>query len=217
MKFLVLCTAAISIILASCGSENPENPGVVSNKGGVERLMKYYPLPDHTPEKPHYHTIPVDTFQAHTGSVFVTDRLKGVVTVSDFFFAECGGICPKMSSQLERVQAAFKNKKDFRIVSYTVDPESDSVAALQEYAFGYQADTAMWNFVTGKKKNLYDLARHGYFLPVEPGNGDSEDFIHSDQFVLTDRNGIIRGYYTGTDSTAVDSLIQDIRFLLNEK
>jgi len=153
MKLLVLCTAAISIILVSCGSENPENPGVVTNKGGVERLMKYYPLPDHTPEKPHYHTIPVDTFQAHTGSVFVTDRLKGVVTVSDFFFAECGGICPKMSSQLERVQAAFKNKKDFRIVSYTVDPESDSVAALQEYAFGYQADTAMWNFVTGKKKN----------------------------------------------------------------
>ncbi|GAB4141747.1 MAG: hypothetical protein Fur0041_16950 [Bacteroidia bacterium] len=222
MKYTFIFSFIFAFFLVSCsgnsGNKDADSACVISMKGGAERLMKYYPL-DSTDKdgKPLYHTLPAETLDAHTGKKFYTNALLSHVTVSDFFFAQCMGICPRMSHQMSRIHLAFKNNSDLKIVSYTVDPERDSVAALAEYAFGYEADTAQWTFVTGPKKKLYDLARYGYYLPVEPGNGDSEDFIHSDQFVLTDRNGIIRGYYNGTDSAAVDSLMKDIRILLTEK
>ena len=207
-------------LLFSCGNggEHPAFDSGVVTKTSLPRLAKYYPLDSLGANGDTlYHTIPSDTFLAQSGRTFVTTSVNGKVVVNDFFFASCGGTCPRMTSQLTRVQEAFRGNPDVAIVSYTVDPARDSVASLQTYAQRFHADTAQWKFITGKKKNLYDLARYGFFLPVEPGNGDSEDFIHSDQLVLVDRHARIRGYYGGTDSAAVDSLIVDIKTLLREK
>jgi protein SCO1 len=203
--------------LVSCGEKNNNGNGeIVLN--GIPRLSVYYPL-DSTDANGRkvYHTISERNFLDQSGKIFTTSSMKGKVVVSDFFFASCAGTCPRMTNQLVRVQNAFRGNTGLALVSYTVDPARDSVPALQEYASRFKADTAQWKFITGDKKSLYDLARYDYFLPVEPGNGDSEDFIHSDQLILLDRQSRIRGYYSGTDSAAVDSLIVDIRTLLDEK
>lgn len=202
----------------SCSSGNDDKVADSISYSGLERLQVYYKL-DSTDAQGNvlYHTIPSVELTAQDGKSFSTVSYNGKVSLTDFFFANCQGICPRMTSQMTRVQEVFRNNPDFKMVSYTVDPERDTAAFLQQYAMAFKADTAQWKFVTGPKKSLYDLARYGYFLPVEPGNGDSEDFIHSDQFVLVDRKSHIRGYYNGTDSTAVDSLIVDIKVLLNEK
>jgi protein SCO1 len=208
----------IGLAFAIACNEPATTENEISGAGGIERLMIYYPK-DSTDASGNkvYHTIPPTTLVTQDGKPFETSSFRGKIVVTDFFFASCGGICPVMTSQLTRVQQAFRGNKELALVSYTVDPERDSAAALQGYAQRFNADTAQWKFVTGPKKSLYDLARYGYYLPVEPGNGDSEDFIHSDQFVLLDRHSRIRGYYLGTDSAAVDSLIVDIRTLQNEK
>jgi protein SCO1 len=202
----------------SCSQGNDEGKTDSVTYSGLERLQVYYKL-DSTDAKGNalYHTIPSVELIAQDGKPFSTSSYNGKVSLTDFFFASCQGICPRMTSQMTRVQETFRNNPDFRMVSYTVDPERDTAEFLQQYADQFKADTAQWKFVTGPKKSLYDLARYGYFLPVEPGNGDSEDFIHSDQFVLVDRQSHIRGYYNGTDPVAVDSLIADIKVLLNEK
>jgi protein SCO1/2 len=208
----------IASFTISCSQGNDGTVADSVSYSGLERLQVYYKL-DSTDAQGNvlYHTIPSVELTAQSGNPFSTASYNGKVSLTDFFFANCQGICPRMTSQMTRVQEAFRNNPDFRMVSYTVDPERDTAAFLQQYAEQFKADTAQWKFVTGPKKALYDLARYGYFLPVEPGNGDSEDFIHSDQFVLVDRKSHIRGYYNGTDSAAVDSLIADIKVLLNEK
>ncbi|HEU4716189.1 MAG TPA: SCO family protein [Bacteroidia bacterium] len=218
MRTRIAIVAAAAFFVFSCKPKNNDAAGEITDVGGIQRLMIYYPLDSTGPggEKL-YHTISPDTLTGQNGKPFLTASMKGNVVVTDFFFASCGGICPKMTSQLTRVQAAIGKRNGFHIVSYSVDPERDSFPALQQYAERFSADTSMWTFVTGPKKRLYDLARYSYYLPVQPGNGDSEDFIHSDQVVLLDRQMRIRGYYNGTDSTAVDSLITDVKTLLEEK
>lgn len=201
--------------LFSCNNENEKKENIYE---GIKRLALYYPLDSLAKNGDTlYHTIPEVQLIAQNGDSFSNCSVKGKIVLADFFFASCQGICPRMSSQLTRVQAAFRQEENFKILSFTVDPDRDSANSLQQYANRFHADTTQWKFLTGSKKTLYDLARYGYFLPVQPGTGNSEDFIHSDQFILVDRNLHIRGYYSGTDSAAVDSLIVDIGILLKEK
>jgi protein SCO1/2 len=140
--------------------------------------------------------------------------------VADYFFTTCGSICPIMTGQMKRVQAAFLNNNDFLILSHTVWPEVDSVPQMLSYAKEKGVIRDKWHLLTGDKEKLYDLARKSYFVlkPAEAedvGDGNS-DFIHTNNFVLVDRKRQIRGYYDGTDSTEVSKLIKDIELLLRE-
>jgi protein SCO1/2 len=118
-----------------------------------------------------------------------------------------------MSKQLDRV---YKTQNDVLILSHTVDPETDTPEILKAYADKFKADPNRWVFLTGGKPELYNLARTGYLLDAQEGNGGAEDFIHTQNFALIDKKGRIRGFYDGTDSSAVNDLITDIDFLLQE-
>lgn len=163
-----------------------------------------------------YHTIPPFKFVNQTGDTVTNADFLGHITVVDYFFATCPGICPKLSTQLQRVQEKYKNHKDFRILSHTVNPEEDSVSVLAAYAKQYGANDSIWNFVTGDKKHLYDIARNGYYLVASEGDGGPEDFIHSEKFVLIDKEGRIRGYYDGTNHGQVDTMMTEIYVLYRE-
>lgn len=166
---------------------------------------------------PVYGEIPEFSLIEHHGQEINLEKLKGNVWVADFFFTSCAGICPRMTEQMTRVQEAFKNNDKVKIVSFTVDPETDSVWVLSMYAKGWGAIDGKWFFVTGDKKKIYELARKGFKLPVEEGDGGPGDFIHSDRFVLIDTKGRIRGYYGGTDPEDVDNLIRDVKLILRER
>ncbi len=166
---------------------------------------------------PVYGEIPQFSLIDHRGEEINLEKLKGDVWVADFFFTSCAGICPRMTEQMTRVQEAFKDNPKVKLVSFTVDPETDSVWVLSMYAKGWGAIDGKWFFVTGEKKKIYDLARHGFKLPIGEGDGGPGDFIHSDRFVLVDAKGRIRGYYGGTDPEEVDKLIKDVKLILKEK
>jgi protein SCO1/2 len=102
------------------------------------------------------------------------------------------------------------------ILSHTVDPEEDSVNVMLNYAKLHGVNDKRWLFLTGDKKHLYDLARQGYLLNAEEGNGGEEDFIHTQNFALVDKERHLRGFYDGTDSAEVSRLIIDIKLLLEE-
>ena len=146
--------------------------------------------------------------------------VKGKVFVVEYFFTTCGTICPKMNVQMQRVQKAFENNPKFKILSFTVNPEVDSVSQMKMYAEGHSAIKGQWHFLTGDKKALYKTARTSFFVlkPAEAQNlGDTgSDFIHTNNFVLIDKQLRIRGYYEGTSAKEVDRLIKDIPVLLEE-
>ena len=117
---------------------------------------------------------------------------------------------------MDRAADEFKADSDIMFLSHSVTPVSDSVPVLAAYAELYGADPEQWMMVTGDKKEIYDLARKSYFAVTTEGEGDSTDFIHTENFVLIDKNKRIRGFYDGTSSKDVDRLIADIRILKKE-
>ena len=145
---------------------------------------------------------------------FQSSSIKDKIWVVEYFFATCKGICPIMNAQMQRVQSAHEKDTNVVILSFTVDPDQDTPEALGLYADEHGAIAGQWFFLTGEKSMLYELARKSFFLlkPAEAKNqGDAGgDFIHTNNFVLIDRDKQIRGYYDGTNPKEVDALILDV-------
>jgi protein SCO1/2 len=167
-----------------------------------------------------FHVIPDFRLTNQYNNTVTSEVIKGKIHVADFFFARCLGICPKMSSQLQRVQEAFMNNPEVVIMSYTVDPKNDNVGALENYADQYGAIKDKWHLLTGDKEDIYRLAKKGYYVTAKEDNVQStnleEKFVHTDKFVLVDKEGHIRGFYNGSDPEEVDKLILEIKVLLSE-
>ncbi|MBN8822868.1 MULTISPECIES: SCO family protein [unclassified Spirosoma] len=193
-------------------------PKIDSTKG--EPLMGKVTLPDGSVMTDTvYNHIPPFQLIDQDGKTVDQSIVKGKIYVADFFFTRCGTICPRISSQLTRVQDIFRENPSIVFLSHTVDPEHDRPAQLKAYAQKYEAIPGKWYFLTGDKAKIYDLAMHGYYLPtvdagVKEGKPD-ETFIHSEKLVLVDKEGIVRGFYDGTNKEDVDRLILEIRVLLD--
>ncbi|MGZ3931671.1 MAG: SCO family protein [Bacteroidia bacterium] len=163
-----------------------------------------------------YHTVPAFFFTDQSGNKVTEQTVSGKIYVTDFFFTTCRSICPVMSTGLERVYKKFNNRNDVLILSHTVDPETDSTAQLMAYAKLHGVHDSKWLFLTGDKKHLYSIARKGYLLNAEAGDGGEDDFIHTQNFALIDKERHIRGFYDGTDSIEVARLMIDMQLLLDE-
>ena len=148
------------------------------------------------------------------------ERVRGKIYVAEFFFATCPDSCPLMQAQMQRVAKHYQNEERFRILSFTVHPEKDTPEKLLEFSKKYNAQLPQWAFLTGEKKQIYELARKSYFLmkqeEVQQGDGGTTDFIHTNNFVLIDEKSRIRGYYDGTSKKEVNQLIKDIDLLLKQ-
>lgn len=167
------------------------------------------------------HTIGLFSFQNQEGKTITENDVKGKIFVAEYFFTTCKTICPIMNDQMQRIHRKFKNNSNIRILSFTVDPKTDTVEQMKRYADSHKADPKSWFFLTGEKDKLYELARKSFFVlkPAEAENqGDvGSDFIHTNNFVLVDRKMRIRGYYDGTSTLEVEKLMSDIDLLLEEK
>ena len=168
------------------------------------------------------HTIGDFSFTNQLGNEITKADVKGKIYVADFFFTTCGGICPKMTAQLQRVQQEFKDDPDFLILSHTVNPRIDTIEVMKAYAERFGADNKKWWFLTGSKEDLYKMARKSYLVVPDVADssfqhGDESDFIHTENFVLVDPDGRIRGMYDGTDPDVITyDLIPDIYDLKRE-
>jgi protein SCO1 len=152
--------------------------------------------------------------------------IKNRIIVADFFFTRCPSICPYMTKNMARLQRSFAHHNEGRRVidssivqflSFSIDPERDSVAALKKYADRYGANHDNWWFLTGPKKTIYDFALNELKLGLVDGEGVDTSFIHTQKFVLLDKDHIVRGYYNGLDTLELSKLAEDIGLLMLEK
>jgi protein SCO1/2 len=165
--------------------------------------------------KGEHHISDFTLMDQHGGTVTLDDVGERII-VADFFFTTCATICPKMSTQLERVQKAYADEDRLMLLSHSVTPEMDSVPVLAAYAELHHADPRRWRFLTGDRMQIYRLARRSYFAALDEGDGGPDDFVHTENFVLVDPQRRIRGFYDGTSPKDVDRLIDDINTLLKE-
>lgn len=163
------------------------------------------------------HTISDFSMTNQDGLTVSTADWKNKIIVANFFFTHCPAVCPKLTNSLKNVQEKFPADTQLLFNSFSVDPVRDSAWALKQYSTRFNLDTHNWHLLTGDKKEIYKLARNSFMVVATDGDGGPEDFIHSEKLVLIDKQKRIRGYYTGTDATEVNRLIQDIKKLKNEK
>lgn len=188
MKKLVVLSLClcVSVFIFSCKREPP--------------LTKYYPLPDFS-------------LTDQTMRTVTLADLKGKVWIADFIFTSCGGMCPMMTDKMRKLADTLP--ADIRLVSFTVDPERDTPKVLSAYAAEHGATGERWLFLTGDKKALYDLCMSGFKLALdESGGTPAEPITHSTRFVLVDREGNVRGYYSGEETTDLERLSADVKKLL---
>ena len=160
-----------------------------------------------------YHTIPDFKFINQNGDTITQNFITNKFFVADFFFTTCPTICPKMMFNMQQINVVTEKTPDFVIISHTVNPKHDSVPVLAKYAQLVHADAKKWALVTGSKKDIYDMGIDGYKLAVDEDPRAPGGFLHSELFVLVDKQKRIRGYYDGTDSAAVNKLMRDIKML----
>ena len=159
-----------------------------------------------------YHKISDFKLTNQNGKEITQANYKDKIYVADFFFTTCQDICPVMTKNMYQLQEELKNDNEILLLSHTVIPEVDTVEQLKEYAIENKVDDSKWNLVTGDKKEIYELARKSY-LAVEDSNFNEFDMIHTENFMLIDKEKQIRGFYDGTNSEEINRLLKDIEIL----
>ena len=152
------------------------------------------------------------------GEKITQQNYENKIYVADFFFTSCPGICPKLTKNMASIQEAYKNDNDIMLLSHTVMPWRDSVPLLKDYAIKNNVLDNKWNLVTGDKDEIYQIARTGYFADEDfTKTQDESNFIHTENFVLVDKQGYIRGVYNGTLALDIQRLKRHIEILKKEK
>jgi len=154
-----------------------------------------------------------------SGSSVSRADLAGAIWIADFIFTRCPGMCPLLSTRMAALQQKFPRAegRSLRLVSFSVDPEWDTLERLQEYAEKYHAHPRQWMFLTGPAQTMTQLITQGFQLSVATAPpGSQEPILHSDRLVLVDASFRIRGYYHGSEREDFDKLQQDIGVLFHE-
>jgi len=181
-----------------------------------DQLPVYGPSARNASGRNLYHEIDKFTMINQNNQLITRESLKDEIIVVNFFFTSCPGVCSNMMDHMKKVQMSFPDDGRLAFISFSVDPTRDQPERLRWYKEKHQISQKNWSLLTGDKKEIYRLARTGFFLTASAGDGGTNDFIHSDQLVLIDKHRHIRGYYEGTNDQSIEKLIHDIKKLENE-
>lgn len=163
--------------------------------------------------KKKYHTIADFSLVNQNGEIITQEDYKDKIYVADFFFTTCPTICPIMTKNMAAIQKVILDDDETLLLSHSVTPVIDSVPQLKKYALEKGVVDSKWNLVTGDKKQIYELARKSYLAVKTDGDGGPYDMIHTENFILVDKERRIRGFYDGTNPEEIVKLLQDLKIL----
>jgi len=211
LKSKLLLLATILLLVQIACKKEAKKPIERIETSRVESLP-FYDEPTFTPRwiKPEsdslkgFHQIPDFKLINQLGDTVTNETFENKIYVTDFFFTSCPGICPKMTTNMMKVQEEFKNDSAVLLLSHSVTPKFDQVPVLAEYASSRGIINSKWHLVTGERKQIYNLGRNSYYVEEDLGREKSpEDFLHTENFILVDKNRHIRGIYNGVHNASV--------------
>lgn len=226
LYFLKISSISVFLLvfLTSCKKEIKKENIKVEETSRVEYLP-YFSDESFTPhwitpgsdEEKRFHKIPDFKLTNQLGDTITQKTFDEKIYIVDFFFTSCPGICLKMTNNMSKVQDAFKDDSEVLLLSHSVTPSIDSVSVLKTYANKYDVVDNKWHLVTGDKVEIYNLGRDHYFVENDLGELKSvDDFLHTENFLLVDKNKHIRGIYNGLNRSSIAQLITDIKALKKE-
>lgn len=224
MNKSILILALATICFVGC-KETPKKPNTTGDKTSRVEYLPYYKdesftphwLTPNTEEEKEFHKIPDFKLLDQNGDTITQQTFADKIYITDFFFTTCPGICLKMTNNMIKVQEALKEYDDVLLLSHSVTPSIDSVSVLKKYAEKYGVIDGKWHLVTGDRTEIYNLGRNEYFVENDLGiPKDLNDFLHTENFLLIDKNKHIRGIYNGLNRASIAQLITDVKALLQE-
>jgi len=218
LKFLPL---AALLALAGCGTGPTADMGSDAQPDASTTLpyignSEQQAGPGHDSVTTHA-TVPAFRLHDQDGQLVTNQSLAGKVYLTDFFFATCPGICPKMQSEMLKVYKQYGTTPNLRFISQTIDPEHDSLAVLRDYArrLGVGTPGSSWRFVRASRDTAYALAA-AYFTGAMPDAKAPGGIAHSGTFALVDDQGHVRGLYDSLNPQEMTRLQQELPVLLAE-
>ncbi|MEL7222278.1 MAG: SCO family protein [Bacteroidota bacterium] len=217
MKTNIILLLSVCCYLVGCNKSE-------SNESRVETLL-FYNETTFTPRWLSPDDEALDTFHRissfqltnQDGKIVTEKSFADKIYVVDFFFTICPGICPKMTDNMMLLQDEFLKDEDVLLLSHSVTPERDSVPVLKQYAEDRGILSHKWHLVTGTQQEIYQLGRKDYFVEEDLGlTREVDEFLHTENFVLIDKNRHIRGIYNGLNKAAIRQLMADIKTLQRE-
>jgi len=223
MNKTVLCIVVV-LLFAACKQTVKKENIQVKETSRVEHLPYYndesftpHWITPNTDEEKQFHKIPDFKLVDQLGDTLTQKSFENQIYITDFFFTTCPGICLKMTNNMTKVQEAFLDNDEVAILSHSVTPSIDSVSVLKTYAEKNGVINSKWHLVTGDKTEIYNLGRNEYFVENDLGiPKDINDFLHTENFLLIDKNKHIRGIYNGLNRASIAQLITDVEALLEE-
>lgn len=212
-----LIVIALACFLASCRTTTKENKNVSA--------LPYYKEATFTPHwmspddeiLEDFHQVSSFQLTNQEGKMVTEKTFEGKIYITDFFFTICPGICPKMTKNMGILQEEFLKDDEVLLLSHSVTPEMDSVSVLKRYAEEKGIISGKWHLVTGDQQDIYKLGRKDYFVEEDLGLEKEEDeFLHTENFVLIDKDRHIRGIYNGLNKASIRQLIADVKTLKEE-
>lgn len=166
------------------------------------------------------HKIAPFVFTNQNGKKVTNKDYEGKIYVADFFFTTCQTICPKMTDNMVWLQDKIKDNPKVKLLSHSVFPDEDTVEVLKKYATEKGVIDSKWNLVTGNQNEIYKIARQSYLVVKTGKPEEMYDMVHTENFVLVDQKGRIRGFYNGLnidkkvkDEKNLTQLVEDIEYL----
>ncbi|MEP3209591.1 MAG: SCO family protein [Maribacter sp.] len=220
-RYMLISLLALAV---SCKQETKKEQTAMTETNSVENLP-YYKDASFTPhwitpnsdEEKQFHKIPDFKLVNQLGDTITQETFDDKIYIADFFFTSCPGICLKMTGNMLKLQEEFKNDDEIALLSHSVTPSIDSVAILKKYAEKNAIVDGKWHLATGDKTAIYELGRNQYFVENDLGvPKDINDFLHTENFLLIDKNKHIRGIYNGLNRASIAQLVTDIKALKKE-
>ena len=227
MKINILIIFSFVALLMSCNA-NKSNQEINLNDDinkYTDLTLPFFNKPDWTPEwinatDSNYneiHRIPAFSFLDQDGNAISEKTVTGKIYVTNFFFTTCRGICPKMTNNMFLLQNAFAADTNVILLSHSVTPETDNVDVLKKYAVENKVNSKQWHLLTGNKNEIYSLAKQQYFAGDSVGYYQTgNEFLHTENFILVDKQARIRGVYNGTLLVEIERIKEDIAILKKE-
>ena len=214
----IFCISLCLFIFFSCNENNEKQSRVDTLPFYEEATFTPKWLTPDSPELSDFHRVSPFKLLNQEGDIVTEKTFENKIYITDFFFTTCPGICPKMTANMGLLQEEFLEDDAVLLLSHSVTPARDSVPVLKNYAEDKGVKSDKWHLVTGEREVIYRLGRNDYFVEENLGlEKDPDDFLHTENFVLIDKNRHIRGIYNGLNKTALRQLIADVNTLKKEK
>ena len=211
MKNLLLF-AALVCLLQACTNKSDNKLPILGNREPVERIVDGKTIVDTV-----YHTIPPFSY-LNQDSILVTDKdFDNKIYIADFFFTSCNTICPLMHRNMLEVYKKYKENRNVKFLSHSIDIKYDLPSRLKSYASKLGIESDKWVFVHGSRDSIFNIAAKNYLVAAYEDNADPQGLVHQGWFVLVDTKKQLRGAYDGTSEEQVKQMMLDMEKLLKEE